>query len=227
VWNVAGAVRHFVFDAFGTLFDVHSAARGCAQIIGPQWPRVSEIWRNKQLEYSWIYAGIGRHMPFREATRQGLIYALQVTGLDTAMAREVLAAYSRLAPFAEVPEVLVTLKARGDKLAILSNGDPDMLDELVANAGLANLFDAVLSVEAAGTFKPAPQVYALCQRRFGVAASELTFMSSNRWDIAGARAFGMTPIWVNRSGAPDEYPDLAPVRIVGDLSALLDGAPEA
>lgn len=221
---MAQAGRHFVFDAFGTLFDVHSAARACADIIGPQWPRVSEIWRNKQLEYSWIYAGIGRHMSFREATRLGLIYALQVTGLDKNIAPGVVAAYARLAPFPEVPAVLRTLKERGDNLAILSNGDPDMLDELVRNAGLTDLFDAVLSVQAAGTFKPAPQVYALCERQFGVKAPQLTFMSSNRWDIAGARAFGMNPIWVNRSRVPDEYPEFPPVRVIDDLNALLSEA---
>lgn len=214
-------MRYFVFDAFGTLFDVHSAARGCSAIIGPQWPWVSEIWRNKQLEYSWIYAGIHRHMPFREATRQGLVYALRVCGLEPSLAPDVLAAYDRLSPFDDVKSTLEALKARGCKRAILSNGDPDMLDQLVGNAGIADLFDAKLSVAAAGTFKPAPQVYALCQQHYGVLPGEIVFLSSNRWDIAGARAYGFVPIWVNRAGAPDEYPELAPARTLSNLTELL------
>ncbi len=155
------ALEHFVFDAFGTLFDVHSVAREHAGVLGPNWPRLSEVWRNKQLEYTWIHAGLDQHIPFREITRQSLIYALRVTGLDETIAPRLLESYQRLAAFPEVETVLRSLKARGAKLAILSNGDMDMLDDIVENANLVGVFDAVITVRVAGTFKPVPRVYAL------------------------------------------------------------------
>ena len=213
--------KHFVFDAYGTLFDVHSPARALAPLIGEGWPRLSAVWRYKQLEYTWINAALGRHMPFREATRQGLVYALKFCGHDEALAPKILEGYARLETFPDVAPTLHALKARGARLAILSNGDPDMLDELVENASLRAVFDAVISVAAAGTFKPAPQVYALCTERFAVAPAAITFMSSNRWDIAGATAFGFESIWVNRFASPDEYPELAPRRVFTTLEMLL------
>ncbi len=213
--------KHFVFDAYGTLFDVHTPARALAPLIGEGWPRLSAVWRYKQLEYTWIHAGLGRHMSFREATRQGLVYALTYCGHDEALAPKILESYARLETFPDVAPTLRALKARGARLAILSNGDPDMLAELVTNASLGDVFDAVISVEAAGTFKPAPAVYALCTERFAVAPEAITFLSSNRWDIAGAAAFGFETIWVNRFGSPDEYPALAPRRVVASLEPLL------
>lgn len=214
------ASGYYVFDAFGTLFDVHSATREHAGKIGPAWTRLSEIWRAKQLEYTWIHAGLGDHIPFRVLTRQGLQYALSVCGLDAALAPQLLETYERLQAYPEVPEVLHQLKSNGAKLAILSNGDMDMLDDIVLNAGLKGLFDAVISVRVAGTFKPVPRVYALATEVFGVQPEDITFLSSNRWDIAGAKAFGFRCIWVNRSGAPDEYPDLSPDQIVSSLSPI-------
>ncbi len=215
------AAQHFVFDAFGTLFDVHSVVREHAGFLGPVWPRLLEIWRNKQLEYTWIYAGLGEHIPFREITRLSLHYALCVTGLDEAIAPRLLESYQRLAAFPEVETILRVLKARGAKLAILSNGDTDMLDDLVENANLIGVFDALISVRVAGTFKPAPKVYALVTEVFKVKPEEITFLSSNRWDIAGAASFGFQTIWVNRAGNPDEYPHLPAGRIVNDLSPLV------
>ena len=215
------ARKYFAFDAFGTLFDVHSAARAAAPLIGEHWPRVSEIWRAKQLEYTWIHAGLGRHIPFREATRQGLLYALAVCGCDERQAPRILDEYTRLATYPEVAEVLSGLKAHGARLAVLSNGDPDMLDALARHAGLRDIFEALISVSAAGTFKPAPAVYKLCTDQFGVGPALVTFLSSNRWDIAGAAAFGFRAVWVNRSGAPDEYPHLAADRTIADLRPLL------
>ena len=219
---MAKASGHYVFDAFGTLFDVHSAAREHAVALGPVWTRLSEIWRAKQLEYTWIHAGLGRHMPFRDVTRQALHYALAVCGLDAEVAPRLLETYQRLQAYPEVPEVLHQLKASGAKLAILSNGDMDMLEDIVLNAGLNGLFDAVISVVVAGTFKPAPRVYALATEVYGVSPGDITFLSSNRWDIAGAKAFGFKAIWVNRSGAPDEYPDLAADQIISSLLPLAD-----
>ena len=217
---MAQASSHYVFDAFGTLFDVHSAVREHASALGAVSGRLSEIWRAKQLEYTWIYAGLNRHIPFRDVTRQGLLYALAACQLDEAIAPQLLEAYQRLQTYPEVPDVLHRLKAQGAKLAILSNGDTSMLDDLVGNAGLDSVFDALISARVAGTFKPAPKVYALATQAFGVSAGDITFLSSNRWDIAGGKAFGFECIWVNRSGASDEYSDLRADRIVANLSAL-------
>lgn len=218
---MAKASGYFVFDAFGTLFDVHSAVREQAGSLGAVSSRLSEIWRAKQLEYTWIHAGLDRHIPFRDATRQGLLYALAVCELDVAIAPRLLEAYQRLQAYPEVPDVLHRLKHQGAKLAILSNGDTAMLDDIVGNAGLDGVFDALISAEGAGTFKPVPRVYNLATQAFGVSAGDITFLSSNRWDIAGGKAFGFKCIWVNRSGAPDEYPDLGADQVISNLSALV------
>ena len=218
---MARASAYFVFDAFGTLFDVHSAVREHGAALGAVSGRLSEIWRAKQLEYTWINAGLNRHVSFRELTRQALLYALTVCELDETIAPRLLAAYESLQPYLEVPDVLRQLKIQGARLAILSNGDPDMLEEIARNAGLNGMFDALISVEAAGTFKPDPRVYALATQAFGVSAGDITFLSSNRWDIAGAKAFGFKCIWVNRSGAPDEYPELSADEVISNLSALV------
>ena len=216
------AAEHFVFDAFGTLFDVHSVAREHAAALGPNWSRLSEIWRNKQLEYTWIHAGMNEHIPFRDITRLSLHYALRMTGLDEAIAPSLLESYQRLAAFPEVATVLSALKARGAKLAILSNGDTDMLDDLVESANLTGIFDALISTRAAGTFKPVPKVYALATEVFSVKPDAITFLSSNRWDIAGAASFGLQTIWVNRAGNPDEYPHFPAGKTVANLTPLIE-----
>lgn len=217
----------FVFDALGTLFDVHSAARTFEALLGDKLAPVSDTWRTKQLEYTWIYAGMyaatGRPAPtFRELTRRSLDYALAQHGVDGALAPRILDAYQRLAAFADVPGALDALRRAGARLAILSNADPDQLDDLVHHAGLDGAFDTLLSVHEAGTFKPVPRVYALATEAFGCAPNDVVFVSSNRWDVAGAKAFGFTPVWVNRARRPDEYPDLPPVRVIDDLSALIE-----
>ena len=212
----------FVFDAFGTLFDVHSAARENAAVLGDQASRVSEIWRAKQLEYTWILAGIGEVAPpFREITRLSLHYALNVCGVPADVAPILLESYQRLAPFAEVPATLRRLKADGAKLAMLSNADTDMLDDLVINARLEGVFDHLISARVAGTFKPAPRVYALATEVFHCEPAAITFVSSNRWDAAGGKAFGFKTLWVNRSAAPDEYADLPADKTVVDLSFII------
>lgn len=214
----------FVFDAFGTLFDVHSATRAHAAVLGPNAQRFSDVWRAKQLEYTWIYAGIGgsaRVPDFRTITERSLVYALAATGLAASLAPQLLESYRWLAAFPEVSDSLKTAKARGARLAILSNADPDMLDELVAHAGMRGLFDHLLSVRAAGTYKPAPAVYRLATDAFACVPSDINFVSSNRWDCAGAKAFGFKTLWVNRAGAPAEYGELAADRVVGSLD---DGA---
>lgn len=212
----------YVFDAYGTLFDVHSAAAKFASEIGPQWERMSQIWRTKHLEYTWIHAATGRHTAFRLLAERSLdTAAAMVGGVPDGIKPKLMDAYLTLSAYSEVPEVLAALKARGDQLAILTNGDTDMIDAAVKSAGLSGVFDAVLTASAVGVFKPAAKVYQLATDRFGCAPGDITFLSSNRWDVAGGHVFGFKTMWVNRVGAPNEYPDMPADRVVSDLRALL------
>lgn len=218
----SGASRIFVFDAYGTLFDVHSAAARYAGEIGPVWERLSEIWRTKQLEYTWIYAATGRRATFWELTERGLDYAIAATGVvvEDGLRARLLDANRELSAYPEVLTVLRALKDRGDRLAILSNGDPDLLERIIDSAGLDGLFEHVLSVAAADTFKPHAAVYRLAVDAFDMPPDRMTFCSSNRWDVAGASAFGFSAVWINRLGRPDEYPDMPPVRVLTSLEGL-------
>src|SRR4029079_11025348 len=213
----------FVFDAYGTLFNLHAAAERHKDAIGPAWQQLSQTWRTKHIEYTWVHSLSGVRVSFWEIAQRSLDYAIASTGASVSsdVRQNLLAAYRRMDAYPEVAEVLAALKSRGDRVAILSNGDPDMLDDVVRSAGLENVFDAVLSVTAAGIFKPAPAVYTLATRHFACQPGDISFQSSNRWDIAGAKAFGFHCVWINRIGAPDEYPDLRPDRVVRDLRALL------
>lgn len=212
----------YAFDAYGTLFDVHAAATRQSQSIGPAWERLSQIWRQKHLEYTWIYAQTGRPASFWTLAERSLDFAIaSVGGIPAGVRENLLGAYRKMDTFAEVPRVLTALKSSGAQLAILSNGDPDMLTELVGAANLTSTFDAVISVADAGIFKPSARVYRLVTDRFAVQPGTVTFLSSNRWDIAGASAFGFRTTWVNRAGAPDEYPDMPADRVVRDLTALI------
>lgn len=212
----------YAFDAYGTLFDVHAAANRHSAAIGPAWERLSQTWRQKHLEYTWIHAQTGRPITFWKLAERSLDFAIaSVGGIPEGMRAKLLGAYRHMETFPEVARVLAELKRRGGKCAILSNGDPDMLAELVTAAKLDGAFDAVLSVAEAGIFKPNQKVYALVTDRFGVSPRDVTFVSSNRWDISGAAVFGFEAVWINRTGAADEYPDMPPARIVKDLTALL------
>jgi 2-haloacid dehalogenase len=216
----------FIFDAFGTLFDVHAVVREHSATLGSSAVRLSRTWRAKQLEYTWIYARIDRSrgfvmLPFREITRASLMYALEVCQLDAGLATALLGSYQRLPAFPEVHDALLQLKRDGAHLAILSNADTDMLDDLVGNAGFNGVFDHLISASAAGSVKPDPCVYALGPQVFGRAARDLTFVSSNRWDVAGASASGYQTVWVNRTGAPDEYPELAADAVITNLTELV------
>jgi 2-haloacid dehalogenase len=215
----------YVFDAYGTLFDVHAAAERQKDAIGPKWKELSQIWRAKHLEYTWVYSLSGRQAMFWMLAQRSLDYAIaQVGGGISGDARaRLLASYRTMATYPEVADVLTALKERGNRLVILSNGDADMLTDAVRGAKLDGMFEAVISVVSAGIFKPSPKVYQLIVSRFGGAPAEVSFQSSNRWDIAGAKAYGFRCVWINRTGAPDEYPDLPPDRTVRDLGALLDG----
>lgn len=197
-----------VFDAYGTLFDVAGAARLAAaepgnEALGAVWPRLAEIWRRKQLEYSWIRAIAGAHTDFWAVTCDALDYAMAAVGLDDTGLRDRLRdLYRTLPAYPEVPGMLDALRAAGAGTAILSNGSPDMLASAVASAGLGARLDAVLSVESVGVFKPDRRVYELVGARFGTAPAEVLFVSSNGWDAAAAAGFGFRVLWVNRDGLP-------------------------
>lgn len=215
-------VKAVIFDAYGTLFDVHSAVARHSDRVGPDAARLSEIWRAKQLEYSWVLSLAGRYEPFWRLTEKALDHALaRHPGVDRAVRPLLLDAYRSLDAYEEVRPTLEALRARGLRTGILSNGDPEMLQAAVASAGLGGLLDPVLSVDAAGVFKTSPRTYDLVLEALGIATAEVAFVSSNRWDVAGAAAFGFAPVWVNRLGLPDEYAELPPRAIVSSLDGLL------
>jgi 2-haloacid dehalogenase len=210
-----------VFDAYGTLFDVHSAVARLKREIGPSAERLSEIWRAKTLEYTWIRALAGKPASFRKCLKDGLDFAASATGDLSGDTRiKLLEAYDSLSSFPEVKDALLALKKKRARLAVLSNGDPDMIDRAVRAAGLEDLFDHLLSVSEVGIFKPSSRVYRLAMTKFGAAREDVTFISSNRWDVAGASAFGFKTVWVNRSRAPDEYADMPAAAVVQDLRGL-------
>ena len=213
---------HFAFDAYGTLFDVHSAASKHAAEIGPDWERLSQVWRAKHLEYTWIWAGTGRHTTFWKLAGDSLDTAIATVGrVPPGIREKLLDSYRRLDAYPEVSTVLTQLKSKGAKLAILTNGDPDMIADAVASAKLAGLLDAVITVHEIGVFKPHLPVYDLVSRHFGVPLGQVSFQSSNRWDVTAARLAGMRGVWVNRGAAPPEYPDTPPDIEMGDLVPLV------
>jgi 2-haloacid dehalogenase len=212
--------RVYVFDAYGTLFDVHAAIARHGEAAGPDAGRFSEIWRQKQLEYSWTLTLAGHYSDFWTLTERALDYAFaRVPSVDRALRPQLLDAYLTLDAFADALVTLTALKARGLSTAILSNGSPRMLGAAVEASGMAGLLDAVLSVDAVRVYKPRPEVYALVTSRFSIKPAEAVFVSSNRWDVMGAATFGFRPLWVNRTGMPDEYAEQPPLHVVPDLSA--------
>jgi 2-haloacid dehalogenase len=213
--------RAFVFDAYGTLFDVHAAIQRHRDAAGPEADRFSEIWRTKQLEYAWMLSAAGRYVDFWTLTERALDYAFaRVPSVDQALRVMLLDAYFKLDAFPDARAALTALKARGVRTAILSNGNPRMLEAAIAAANIGAVLDAVLSVDAIRLYKPRPEVYRLATDAFALAPAEAVFVSSNRWDVMGATAYGFRCVWVNRANAPEEYPELRPVAVVGDLAGL-------
>ncbi|WP_150523014.1 haloacid dehalogenase type II [Roseibium sediminis] len=211
----------YVFDAYGTLFDVHAAVRKNSEKLGPDAQRLSSLWREKQLEYSWVRALMGQYKDFWQLTEDALDTAFAlVPSADKSMREELLNAYWTLDCYPEVPEVLTQLKATGAKLAILSNGSPAMLDAAVKAAGIAELLDDVFSVDSLKTFKTDPKVYEEVTFSYRIYPDAVSFQSSNRWDVAGAKKFGFRTVWMNRTGMPDEYADLSPAATLNDLTGL-------
>jgi 2-haloacid dehalogenase len=214
-------IHAFVFDAYGTLFDVHAAIARHRDAAGPEADRFSEIWRTKQLEYAWMLSAAGHYVDFWTLTERALDHAFaRVPSVDGSLRPALLDAYFKLDAFPDARAALAALKAKGMKTAILSNGNPRMLDGAVGAAGIGDLLDAVLSVDAIRIYKPQPAVYAMVTDRFSAVPTEVAFVSTNRWDVMGATAFGFRCVWVNRANLPDEYPELAPVAVVRELSAL-------
>ncbi|MFH1556900.1 MAG: haloacid dehalogenase type II [Pseudomonadota bacterium] len=216
-------IRACVFDAYGTLFDVTSAAQDCSDVLADKSAPLAALWRDKQLQYTWLRAAQGRHADFHQVTGDALDFALETLAISHPGLRErLMGLYFTLRPFPEVSEVLHRLKAAGLRLAILSNGSPAMLDAAVKGAQLGDVLDAVLSVEEVGVFKPHPKVYQLALDRLDLPASAVSFQSSNAWDAHAASAFGMRVIWCNRYGQRPERLPGRPNRMVTSLASLPD-----
>ena len=197
--NLSGAVRACVFDAYGTLFDFASAARRCRDMLGDSFEQLTALWREKQLQYTWLRAAQGHHADFWQVTGDALDFSLETLLLDQPGLRDrLMELYLTLDTFPEVQNVLEQLKAAGLRTAILSNGTPAMLDSAVKNARIDSLLDAVLSVEEVGVYKPDPRVYQLAVDQLGIPASQISFQSSNAWDAYAASSFGMKVVWCNR-----------------------------
>jgi 2-haloacid dehalogenase len=211
----------YVFDAYGTLFDVASPVRRHEEAIGAHSGRLSDLWRLKQLEYTWVRSMSDTYQDFEVLTEAALDFSMASLGLtDAALRNNLLEAYKTPDTYEEVPAALAALKSSGAKIAILSNGTPAMLESAVTAAELGQNLDAILSVDSVRVFKTNPEAYRLVTRYFDCAPSEVSFQSSNRWDIAGAAAFGFHTVWVNRRRSAPEYEGLGPDREIGDLSRL-------
>jgi 2-haloacid dehalogenase len=221
-------VKACVFDAYGTLFDFASAAAGCSDVLGDKVSQVSAMWRDKQLQYTWLRGMQGLHVDFWQVTGDALDYTLETLQLaDPALRQRLMGLYLKLSPFPEVPGVLRQLKAEGYRTAILSNGSPAMLKSAVDGASLGPLLDHIVSVEEVGIFKPHPSVYQRCVDVLGVSAGEVAFQSSNSWDAWAASAFGMRVFWCNRyRQRPERLPGKpdAEIRSLSELAALITRA---
>ena len=218
-------IRACVFDAYGTLFDFASAAAGCRDVLGERVGPLTVLWRDKQLQYTWLRALQDRHVDFWQVTGDSLDHAIETLDIDQPGLRErLMGLYRALDVFPEVPGTLRRLKEAGFATAVLSNGSPEMLRSAVEGAGIGGLLDAVLSVEEVGVFKPHPKVYRLAVDRLGVPAEAIAFQSSNAWDAYAASAFGMRVVWCNRYGQRPERLPGSPdreIRTLAELPALI------
>jgi 2-haloacid dehalogenase len=214
-------VRAVVFDAYGTLLDFHAAAEAAGDALGDRWRSVSDLWRRKQLEYTWLRSLMRRHVDFWQVTGESLDFALQAHEIhDLALRKRLMDLYLRLEAYPDALPALGALRGMGLRLAVLSNGSPGMLDAALRNARLDGELDAVLSVEEVAVYKPAPEVYALAARYLDLLPGEIGFVSANGWDAHGAGAFGLRVAWCNRSGQPPERLPGAPEITVRSLAEL-------
>ena len=211
-----------VFDAYGTLFDVNSAAKKCKNKIGDKWEMFANFWRTTQLEYTWLRSLMKRHKDFWEITEDSLDKSMSVYNIDKSLRDELLNLYKVLSPYPEVEEVLKSLKKKNLKLCILSNGTPELLNELVSSNNLKNLFDKIFSIEEVKVYKPDARVYELPIKKFNIQPKEITFLSANTWDVSGGGNYGYNSIWVNRNNSQFDFLDYQPKNEISNLSHLLD-----
>lgn len=205
VTSSLGTIEACVFDAYGTLFDFNSATERCRDVLGDKADELSALWRQKQLQYTWLRGLMGKHADFWSVTGDALDFCMAAMGIDDdALRTRLMDCYMSIEAFPEVPGVLAKLKDAGIKTAILSNGTPEMLDGAVAATGTVDYFDALISVQEVGVFKPHPSVYDLPTKHLGVARENISFQSSNAWDAVAAGTFGMKVVWINRYGQPRE-----------------------
>ena len=211
-----------VFDAYGTLFDVNSAAEKCKDKIGAKWETFANFWRTTQLEYTWLRSLMKRHKNFWDITEDSLDKSMKVFNINKNMKNELLSLYKILSPYPEVRGVLEDLKKKNFKLAILSNGTPDLLNELVESNKLNNLFDDLFSIEEVKIYKPDPRVYEIPIKKYKIKSDEITFLSANTWDVSGGGNFGYNSIWVNRHNSVFDILDFQPKNEISNLTQLLD-----
>ena len=215
-------IKAIIFDAYGTLFDVNSAAEKCKSKIGDKWESFANYWRKTQLEYTWLRSLMGRHKDFWQITEDSLDKSMQAFNIDKDMKNELLDLYKILSPYPEVKETLEKLKEKKYKLAILSNGTPSLLNELVKSNDLQNVFDDIFSIEEVKIYKPSSKVYDMPIKKYNIKYEEVAFLSANTWDVSGGGNYGFTSIWVNRNKNIFDNLDYKPKNEISSLNQLLD-----
>ncbi len=215
-------IKAIIFDAYGTLFDVNSAAEKCKGKIGDKWENFANYWRTTQLEYTWLRSLMNRHKDFWQVTEDSLDKSMQAFKIDSLMRNELLDLYKVLSTFPEVKEVLNKLKKKNYKLAILSNGTPSLLKELVKSNNLDNIFDDIFSIEEVKTYKPDPKVYNIPIKKYQIQKSEVAYLSANTWDVSAGGNYGFNPVWVNRNNSIFDNLDYVPKYQIENLSKLIE-----
>ena len=215
-------IKAIIFDAYGTLFDVNSAAEKCKDKIGDKWEGFANYWRTTQLEYTWLRSLMKRHKDFWQITEESLDKSIKTYKIDPSMKNDLLDLYKALSPYEEVQEVLKKLKEKNFKLAILSNGTPSLLDGLVKSNNFENLFDDLFSIEQVGIYKPDSKVYDMPIKKYQIQKNDVVFLSANTWDVSGGGNYGYNSIWVNRNNNIFDNLDFVPKYQIKTLRDLLD-----
>ena len=215
-------IKAIIFDAYGTLFDVNSAAEKCRDRIGDNWESFANFWRTTQLEYTWLRSLMKRHKDFWQITEESLDKSIKTYKIDPSMKNDLLDLYKALSPYEEVQEVLKKLKEKNFKLAILSNGTPSLLDGLVKSNNFENLFDDLFSIEQVGIYKPDSKVYDMPIKKYQIQKNDVVFLSANTWDVSGGGNYGYNSIWVNRNKSYFDNLDYFPKNEIDNLTHLLD-----